>query len=206
MERRKRRYVSPARAAAAAEKRERVLEAATLLLREVDGIASFTLDAVAKAAGVTRLTVYHQFGSRRLLIESIFDRLARRGGLLDIGHAIAKDDPYDAIRDIVRIFCRFWGSEPAVQRLNDAAALDPEIEQSLAERHERRRQLLLTTVDRIAPKASAKRKQETIDFIYALTAPQMFRSLSSGRSTKRTCDLITEASLEAIGRLTRQEN
>ena len=51
--------------AAAAEKRERVIEAAARSLREDASIASFSLDAVAKAAGVTRLTVYHQFGSRR---------------------------------------------------------------------------------------------------------------------------------------------
>ena len=58
-------YVSSVRTAAAAEKRDRVLEAAAKLLREDASIARFSLDTVAKAAGVTRLTVYNQFGSRR---------------------------------------------------------------------------------------------------------------------------------------------
>ena len=56
-------YVSPARSAAAAETRERVIEAASRTLREGESIARFSLDTVAKVAGVTRLTVYNQCGA-----------------------------------------------------------------------------------------------------------------------------------------------
>ena len=76
----KRLYVSSVREAAAAEKRDRVVEAATRLLRVNVSVASFSLDSVAKAAGVTRLTVYNQFGSRRGLLEAVFDEIARQGG------------------------------------------------------------------------------------------------------------------------------
>ena len=69
-------YVSPARSAAAAETRERVIEAASRTLREGESIARFSLDTVAKVAGVTRLTVYNQFGSRRGLLEAVFDEIA----------------------------------------------------------------------------------------------------------------------------------
>ena len=79
-------YVS---SAAAAEKRERVIDAASRLLREEANIAAFSLDAVAKAAGITRLTVYHQFGSRRGLLEAVFDKRARQGGLGRIPDAMA---------------------------------------------------------------------------------------------------------------------
>ena len=84
-----RRYVSPVRSAAAAAKRERIVAAAARLLREKVNIAAFTLDAVAKAAGVARLTVYNQFGSRRGLLEAVFDERARQGGLesIEIGRA-----------------------------------------------------------------------------------------------------------------------
>jgi AcrR family transcriptional regulator len=88
----KRHYVSSVRAAAA-EKRDRIIEAATTLLRENTSIAVFSLDAVAKAAGVTRLTVYHQFGSRRGLLEAVFDEIARQGGLARIEEAMAMPDP-----------------------------------------------------------------------------------------------------------------
>src|SRR6266852_8579585 len=85
-------YVSSIRTAASAEKRARVIEAAARSLREDASIATFSLDTVAKAAGVTRLTVYHQFGSRRGLLEAVFDEIARQGGLARIPDAMAIRD------------------------------------------------------------------------------------------------------------------
>src|SRR5258705_4042103 len=86
-------YVSSLRTAAAAAKRDRVIATAARLLREDASIATFSLDAVAKAAGVTRLTVYHQFGSRRGLLEAVFDDIARQGGLAGIAEAMPSPDP-----------------------------------------------------------------------------------------------------------------
>ena len=91
---RRRTYVSSVRSTAAAEKRDRVIEAAAKSLREDEGIAGFSLDHVAKAAGVTRLTVYNQFGSRRALLEAVFDEIARQGGLAGIADAMAMADPH----------------------------------------------------------------------------------------------------------------
>ena len=54
-------YVSPIRDAVAAKKRARVIAAAGRLLAESGDAGPFSLEAVAKAAGVTRLTVYNQF-------------------------------------------------------------------------------------------------------------------------------------------------
>src|ERR1700674_4011092 len=115
-------YTSSVRTAAAAEKRERVIGAAARLLREDASIASFSLDAVAKAAGVTRLTVYHQFGSRRGLLEAIFYEIARQGGLVQIPEAMAMPDSRAALDRLVEIFCAFWNSDSAVVRLHEAMA------------------------------------------------------------------------------------
>jgi len=109
-----RRYVSSVRTAAAAAKRDHVLEAAARLLREDTSIAAFSLDAVAKAAGVTRLTVYNQFGSRRGLLEAVFDGIARQGGLTEIPDAMAMADPLMALDRLVQIFCGFWNRDRAV--------------------------------------------------------------------------------------------
>src|SRR5580693_193958 len=92
-------YVSPIRDTAAAEKRARVVDAASRLLREQADVASFSLDAVGKAAGVTRLTVYNQFGSRRGLLEAVFDEIARHGGLHQLPDAMAMSDPRTALVD-----------------------------------------------------------------------------------------------------------
>src|SRR6202048_5491415 len=82
-------YVSSVRTAAAAAKRDRVIEAAARSLREDASIAGFSLDAVAKAGGGARPAGYYQFGSRRGLLEAVFDDIARRGGLNEIAGAMA---------------------------------------------------------------------------------------------------------------------
>src|ERR671930_2519666 len=148
----KRAYVSSVRSAAAAEKRDRVVEAAAKSLREDASIAHFSLETVAKAAGVTRLTVYNQFGSRRGLLEATFDDIARQGGLFDLAEAMALPDARAALDRVIDIFCAFWNRDPAVGRLHDAIANDPEFGQALIERNERRRKLLGLLVGRMAEK------------------------------------------------------
>src|ERR1051325_1178629 len=138
----RRAYVSSVRSEAAAEKRDRVIEAAAKLLREDASIARFSLDTVAKAAGVTRLTVYNQFGSRRGLLEAVFDDIARQGGLHEIADAMAMPDPLKALDRVVEIFCRFWARDAAIGRLHEAMATDPEFAEALLERNERRRKLV----------------------------------------------------------------
>src|SRR4051812_20394585 len=115
----KRSYVSEARTTAAAQKRKSVIEAAQRLLRD-GSIAGFSLDAVAKAAGLTRLTVYNQFGSRRGLFEAVFDEIAQRGGLARLKVAIDHPDGRAGIEQLVEIFCSFWSSDPALASLHDA--------------------------------------------------------------------------------------
>src|SRR3981081_597756 len=168
-------YTSSVRTAAAAEKRERVIEAAARSLREDASISSFSLDGVAKAAGVTRLTVYNQFGSRRGLLEAVVDGLARQGGLHQIADAMAMADPRDALDRLVEIFCGFWNRDPAVGRLHDAMATDPEFAQALLERNERRRKGITALVERVAGKTASRRaRADAIDKIFALTRYGMF--------------------------------
>src|SRR5262249_1241940 len=85
-------YESSLRAQSAGQTRAQLTAAAAQLLREHADFRAVTLDAVAKAAGVTRLTVYHQFGSRQGLLEAVFDELAVQGGLHRIAEAMAMPD------------------------------------------------------------------------------------------------------------------
>jgi AcrR family transcriptional regulator len=197
-----RRYVSSVRSAAAAEKRARILEAAARLLREDAGIASFSLDAVAKAAGVTRLTVYNQFGSRRGLLEAVFDGIAQRGGLTQIPEAMAMPDPRAALDRLVEIFCGFWNRDPAVGGLHQAMATDPEFAQALLERNERRRKTFNILIGRIAGKtASVRARQDAVDMIFALTSFSMFAMLSRDRSADEACALVKSACRGALDQL-----
>src|SRR6266849_3489347 len=194
-----RRYVSSVRTAAAAAKRDRVIEAAARSLREDASIATFSLDAVAKAAGVTRLTVYHQFGSRRGLLEAVFDEIARQGGLTAIADAMAMSDPHAALDRLVEIFCAFWNRDPAVGRLHEAMATDPEFAQALIERNERRRKVVKVIVERIAAKTASRRaRQDAVDMIFALTSFAMFAMLRADRSVDDVCALVKSACRGAL--------
>jgi len=195
----RRAYVSSVRTAAAAEKRDRVLEAAAKLLREDASIARFSLDGVAKAAGVTRLTVYNQFGSRRGLLEAVFDEIAREGGLHRIADAMAMADPREALDRLVEIFCTFWNRDSAVGRLHDAMATDPEFADAVLERNERRRKGFTALVERVAGKTvSRKARADAIDTIFALTSYAMFAMLRPGRSAEDVCRLIHLACRAAL--------
>lgn len=195
-------YVSVARAEAAAEKRERVIQAAARFLREEDGITAFSLDAVARAADVTRLTVYNQFGSRRGLLEAVFDDIARRGQLVRLNDAMTEADPCKGLDMLIGIFCDFWGGDPAVARLHDAMAIDTEFAQALLERNERRRRLIEELVARISGKqVPAAAQRDAVDLIFALTSCAMFRMLAGARPVAAVRAIVTDAAKAAMARI-----
>jgi AcrR family transcriptional regulator len=172
------------------------------MLAARDGIS---LDAVAKKAGVTRLTVYNQFGSRRALLEAVFDDMAERGGLHRIREAMAIPDPQAALQQIVGIFCDFWSTHRgALWRLHAAGATDPEFEESLRARNQRRRHLLSVLVDRMI-KGGAKRPEvavELVDVLFALTSVAFFWELTAGvRKTDAACRLIQTLAADAVRRV-----
>src|SRR5438093_8445964 len=115
------------RRVAAEQTRTRVIAAARELLTASGGFTGFTIDAVAQPAGVARMTVYYQFGSKAGLLEALFDDLAARGGMDQLPAAFSRADPLDALAEFIAIFCRFWASErPLIRRLQGLAALDPD--------------------------------------------------------------------------------
>lgn len=189
-------YVSPVRVAAAAEKRQDVIVAARRLLSE-GSIASFSLEAVARGAGVTRLTVYNQFGSRSGLLEAVFDEIAAHGDLARLAEAVDDPDPWRGLDLVVEIVCAVWGFEPAIGRLQDAIALDREFAQVVIDRNERRRAIIGSIVRRLDPGQTAERTRDAVDLIFSLTAYTTFRALGDGRTPAAICGLLKRACRDA---------
>jgi AcrR family transcriptional regulator len=165
---------------------------------------TISLEAVAKKAGVTRLTVYNQFGSRRILLEAVFDDLAARGGLHRIAGAMANSDAHAALCQIVVIFCGFWSGAPgALARLQGVATGDAELAAGLHARNERRRELLAVLVERMGrgrPMRSGT-AVEVVDTLFALTSFAFFSELTaSGRSASAACKLIQGLAGDVVGR------
>jgi AcrR family transcriptional regulator len=194
-------YRSSRRRVATERTRARLLKAASAMLAARGGIS---LDAVAKRAGVTRLTVYNQFGSRRALLEAVFDDMAERGGLHRIREAMTSPDPQAALQQIVAIFCDFWSiHRVGLWRLHAISAIDPEFEESLHARNQRRRHLLSVLVNRMM-ESGAKRATvaiELIDVLFALTGVAFFWELAAGgRKTNAACRLIQSLTADAVKR------
>jgi AcrR family transcriptional regulator len=198
----RRQYLSPVRDAAAAEKRSQIIAAATDTLAKGE-ISGFSLDAVARRAEVTRLTVYNQFGSRRGLLEAVFDERAERGGLHRLVDAMRVADPHEALDRIIGIFCDFWDFDPSLAKLQAATALDAEFGRALAERNERRRKLFTALIKRMAGEASTARRRNAVDLMFVLTSQPTYAALRKDRSKQAVCSLIREACTAAVEGLQR---
>ena len=188
-------YRSPARAAAADETRARILAAARTLLGDGKGLPPFSLDGVAKQAGVTRLTVYNQFESKLGLLEAVFDEVARQGGLTELPSVMSEPDIEVALRRFVSTFCRFWSGHGTagsmMPKFGALARLDPEIAASLRLRTERRRQALTVLVKRLMPDAP-KPNLELIDVLFALTGFEMFEALSARNRSAAAAEALMQ--------------
>jgi len=199
-----RRYRSPARAASSGQTRERIVAAAAALLRSPQGIGGFSLEAVGKAAKVTRLTVYNQFGSRRALLEAVFDDRAGRGGLHRVATAMVAVDPSAGLRKLIEIFCEFWNFDrDTMARLHGAATNDAELGESIRARNERRRHALSVLVDRMVERKEvrAEARRDLIDTLFALTSFHFFAELlAGGRSPKAVDGLVQSMAADVVRR------
>jgi AcrR family transcriptional regulator len=148
--------------------RSRILDAALAVL--VSG-KRFSIDAVAREAKVTRVTVYDRFGTREALVESTFDHLAETGGLTLLPQAFTQSDPLDALAEFVNVFCGFYSvHRGALRRLNALGALGQGVE-GPTDRNTRRLHGLEVLLGRIAdagfPRAGAP---EAARVAHALTS------------------------------------
>jgi AcrR family transcriptional regulator len=196
-------YQSEVRAAAADETRARIVEAARALLSGGKDSPAFSVDAVARQAGVTRLTVYNKFESRRGLLEAVFDELARQGGLFDLRRILAEADSTLVMRQFVSVFCRFWTMHGlVVSKLGALARLDEEIAESLRQRAERRRRGLAMLIERL-PAHTTRSKADLIDVLFALTSYEMWEFLAVRQRSKESVEnLLQELVADTIERFT----
>jgi AcrR family transcriptional regulator len=91
-------YDSPLREAQARETRSRILDAALRVIAA--GIASVSVPAVAREAGVSVATVYRHFHTKAELLAAIYPHAAARTGLDQLPDPTSLDDLRTGIRRI----------------------------------------------------------------------------------------------------------
>jgi AcrR family transcriptional regulator len=90
-------YEQKARAEAAAKTRERIIDAVIERLEKAPA-QRISVDAVARAAGVSRSTVYLIFGSRAGLFDAVALEVYDRAGYPRLLEAVRVPDPRDTLR------------------------------------------------------------------------------------------------------------
>src|SRR5258707_930838 len=149
------------REAASTETRARILAAASEILADESGRVDLSMDAIARRADVSRLTVYYQFKSRPGLLEALYDQLASRGNLQRFAEVFHEPDASVALGKLVHFFVGFWSSNPAViRRLRGMAGLDAEMAGGLRARDSRRQHVARELIGRFVSSEKTKVKPE----------------------------------------------
>jgi len=105
--------MSPTRRELVQATRARILEAAARLVRE-RGANGFSMDVLAREAGVARATVYEHFRSKRAVLDELASSSTR--ALTVDSRLSLNGDPLTALRDMLGAVCRHWEENGATVR------------------------------------------------------------------------------------------
>jgi AcrR family transcriptional regulator len=168
------------RQAAVDQTRTAILAAARDLLASGDG-PGLSASAVARRAGVSRITLYNRFGSKAGLLRELTAGARRQDPTVsDPGPA----DPRDQLRQRMVASCSVWSADPALFRRLPAAELEigaPDQNRALAGH--------LAASDYLRPGCSIK---EAEDVLGALTSFAVFDRLHKDgrRSSAAVADIL----------------
>jgi AcrR family transcriptional regulator len=177
------------------ENRLRIVAAARELLTSQDGEPRFSMEEVARRAGVARMTVYYQFGSLRGLLEALLSSLASAGGMQHLGEAFRELDPLQGIARFIAVFMEFWESDRQVIRaLGAFTVLDPDFAAVIEERSGWRRKGARLLLQRLAEQTGRPKPEEmenAEDVLFLLTSFATYDTLASARrSTRDVTELV----------------
>lgn len=214
------------RQAAVDQTKSRIISAAYGLLTNPEGTPAFTMEAIAKAAGVARMTVYYQFGSRRELLEDLFDYKAEKGGMAEMAKVFGPAEVpackpvQDAMQDVpeqlrprdalemlgrfIRVLAGFYDSDRMVmRRLRGIAAIDSEFGAVMEERNNRRRFGLRMVLQRLTEQTDWKPRvpiDALEDILFTLTSFETFDQLAvKDRDRETVCGLIEGLVRQTLG-------
>lgn len=198
-----RRYRMGQRAAAMDESRARIVASARELILGKNALTGFSMEAVARQAGVTRVTVYNRFSSRRGLLEALLDEVGARGSLHQrLPEVFSHPEAPDALQAYVEVFCEFWDGDRAIhRRLRAFAQLDAEFAEAMASRYGHHRhaiESLLRRLDADNSTPASQMLEEQVTTVLALTGFEFYDALAGARTPQEVAPQIYRLLLAAL--------
>jgi len=197
-------YDSSRRRAATEATRTRILEAARAIIGGKGNLDDFSMETVAKRAGVSRMTVYYQFESRAGLLDALADHLALRGGMFRMREVFLEPSLPSAFRKLVETFVGFWASDRVtLRRMRAMAILFPKDAAGPRDRDAWRREAIANLLARHRHRSSGSRNgasEDRLDLLATLTSFEVYDLLAQGsRSSEQIVDLLVDLGLRELG-------
>jgi AcrR family transcriptional regulator len=191
-------YTSELRAQQAEDTRGRILDATVRVMAR--GIASLSIPAVAREAGVSIPTVYRHFGTKTDLLSAVYPHIERRAGF----DQLVPPRSIDGLRDGVRsIFERLESFDDLARAAMASPAADESRRLNMPDRFALTRRL----ADSIVPALSEADRDRIARLMVVLTASASLRMWRDhlGASVDQAADDVDWVVRAAIAASTRKE-
>jgi len=179
----KRQYVQRVRAESADGTRRRILGAARATL-ERGPSGALRVDEVARAAGVSRSTVYVLYGSRAGLYDALGRHLRLEAGFDELIREFRRPDALEAMRGSQRAAVRMYAKMPELARaMFTMAAVDPDAVAAVRAIEDGRRPGQAEIARRLAEQGYLRNGvsvDEATDILTVITSFQAFDELFNG--------------------------
>lgn len=150
---------------------------------ESGGIREFSMESLAKASGVTRQTIHNLFGTRRGVLETLFDQIARDAGMERMRDVMMRSDAGTMLDGFIEAFSNFWArNRLLLKRIHGIAAVDPEFGEAIKARNQRRKMGATRVIEHFGDRVRGQ-ESETIACLVALTSFEFFDALVESLGT-----------------------
>jgi AcrR family transcriptional regulator len=154
---------------------------------EMGGVREFSMESLARAAGVTRQTIHNLFGTRSGVLEALFDQIAIDAGMERMREVMTATDPNKMLDGFIRVFSDFWArNRLLLKRIHGIAAIDPEFGKAVQARNQRRHgasSRVLQQLDAHLRTSGPEEKSKRIAALVALTSFEFFDALAESAGT-----------------------
>jgi AcrR family transcriptional regulator len=167
---------------------------------EANGWGHFTVDAIARQAGVSRQTAHNLFGTKTRILEALFDAIADEGGLKRMPQVMQERSSERLLAGFVEIFAQFWVNDRVlIRRIHGIAAIDTELGAIVHARNQRRRMAATRIVERLGWARDKAERSRQAAILYALTSFEFFDALlEEDVQAETACQTILEIVQRAL--------